>query len=86
MYSTNLSESATADIRIKLPKKIAKVIEDALLPEVLRPASDRSKTNVWIENSKLVININSSDVVALRAALNSYLHLVSGMLNIVEKI
>lgn len=37
-------------------------------------------------DGRLVIRVESTDVVALRAALNSYLYWVSAVLDVVEKI
>ena len=75
-----------AVIKIELNDKLLGVIETALVPEAETPSSDRSKTEVIIENNYLVIKTYASDTTALRASLNSYLRWVDGIQNIVESI
>ena len=73
-------------IKIELNEKLVEVIETALIPEAETPSSDRSKTEVMIEDNYLVIKTHASDTTALRASLNSYLRWVDGIQNIMESI
>ena len=75
-----------AVVKIELNEKLLGVIETALVPEADTPSSDRSKTDVMIEDNYLVIQTKASDTTALRASLNSYLRWVDGIQNIVESI
>ena len=77
-------EPVSAVIKIELNDKLLGVIETALVPEAETPSSDRSKTEVMIEENYLVIVTRASDTTALRASLNSYLRWVDGIQNIVE--
>jgi tRNA threonylcarbamoyladenosine modification (KEOPS) complex Pcc1 subunit len=82
----SLSTSASAEIRIDAKGGLAEILEGCLLPEVERPASQRSIVEVEAMNGTLFIHIDASDVVALRAAVNSYLRWVSAVQDVVEKI
>jgi tRNA threonylcarbamoyladenosine modification (KEOPS) complex Pcc1 subunit len=84
--SGSLSTSASAEISIDAEWGLAEILEDSLLPEVERPASERSRVDVEALNGRLVIRIDASDVAALRAAVNSYLRWVSAVQDVVEKI
>ena len=77
-------EPVSAVIKIELNDKLLGVIETALVPEAETPSSDRSKTEVRIEENYLIIVTRASDTTALRASLNSYLRWVDGIQNIVE--
>lgn len=70
--------------KMKLPKELASIIGDALLPEVERPTSDRSRVSVETGIDVVKISIEASDISALRAALNSYLRWIESILDVVE--
>jgi len=57
--------------------RIAKSVRDSITPETIAGKGFRSKTTVSARNDKLEIGIVASDIVALRAASNSFLHFVS---------
>jgi len=82
----SLSTSSRAEILIDVRGNLADILEDSLLPEAERPTSERSKVEVEALDGRLVIRVESSDIVALRAALNSYLYWISAVLDMVEKI
>lgn len=86
MPPESLSTSSRAEILIDVRGDLADILEASLLPEAERPTSERSKVEVGAVDGRLVIRVESSDVVALRAALNSYLYWVSAVLDVVEKI
>ena len=60
-----------ADIRIEVADN-AQLLADALRPEMDHEVS-RTRVEINAEGSELKISIQAEDVVALRAALNSYL-------------
>ncbi|MEM1563792.1 MAG: KEOPS complex subunit Pcc1 [Candidatus Bathyarchaeia archaeon] len=80
---------ANAVIRLKLPSKgRLEVIYRALMPEIAKPATNRSRADLRIEDSFLVLTVEARDTVALRAALNAYLRWISAIcsvLSILEK-
>lgn len=80
---------ASAVIRLKLPsKKDLGIVYEALLPETAKPATIRSKAELKIENTFLVLAVKAKDTVALRAALNAYLRWISAIcsvLSVLEK-
>ena len=86
MPPESLSTSSRAEILIDVRGDLADILEDSLLPEAEHPASERSRVEVEAVDGRLVIRVESSDVVALRAALNSYLYWVSAVIDVVEKI
>ena len=79
-------DAILAVVKIELNENLLGVVETALVPEADTPSSDRSKTDVMIEDNYLVIQTKASDTTALRASLNSYLRWVDGIQNIVESI
>ncbi len=69
-----------AEITIEIhlsSSKIAGTVYTSLLPETRQPPGFRSKTAVSREGKILRLNIKAEDVVALRAASNSFLRFVS---------
>ena len=86
MPSESLSTSSKAEIQIDVRGSLAEILEDSLLPEAERPTSERSKVEVEALGRRLVIRVESLDIVSLRAALNSYLYWVAAVLDVVEKI
>ncbi len=82
----SLSRSARAEVSIEVPKGLSRIVEGSLLPEAERPASERSRVDVEAEDGGLVIRIEASDVAALRAAFNSYVHWVSAVLDAVAAV
>jgi len=80
---------AKAVVRLKLPsKRDLEIVYKALMPEALKPATTRSKADLKIEDTFLVLTVEAKDTVALRAALNAYLRWVSAVcdvLSVLEK-
>jgi len=69
---------ANLTIIIDMPDpKTAKTIRDSIRPETEAGKGFRSKTTATTRGNKLQIGITASDLVALRAASNSFLHFVS---------
>ncbi|MEM1540507.1 MAG: KEOPS complex subunit Pcc1 [Candidatus Bathyarchaeia archaeon] len=70
---------AKAIIRLKFPSNKGLIIVEALMPEIAKPSTTRSKANLKIENTFLVLTVEARDIVALRAALNAYLRWISAV-------
>ena len=51
-------------------------IYEAVLPELETPVSDRSIIGMKVNDSNLVLNIETEDVVSMRSALNTWLRLI----------
>ena len=69
---------ANLTIIIDMPDlKTAKTIRDSIRPETEAGKGFRSKTTATTRGNKLQIGITANDLVALRAASNSFLHFVS---------
>ena len=70
--------------RIEVESKDPKAVYDALLPE--SGEGKRFSSTIRLEGKKVVISIEAKDATALRAALNSYLRLLSLLSDIEERI
>jgi len=86
MTKEGLTEKASAEIRIKVHEKVVDAVLDALSPEVESPSSERSSTGVRRDMDGIVISTEASDTTAMRAAVNSYLRWVKGILDMLSKI
>ena len=86
MTKDGLTEKASAEIRIKVPEEVVEAVLDALSPEVESPSSERSSTDVRRGVDDIVISTEASDTTAMRAAVNSYLRWVQGILDVLSKI
>ena len=77
--TTNSSRSSGEILlTIELPsKKIADTIFRSLLPETKQPAGHRSQTRIRCKGQVLELKIVADDLVALRAASNTFLRFVS---------
>jgi tRNA threonylcarbamoyladenosine modification (KEOPS) complex Pcc1 subunit len=71
-----------AKIIIEAPQDAVDIIIKALKPELESSISGRSKVFVKASEKGLVIEVSADDVTALRAAVNSYLYWVQGILDI----
>jgi len=65
---------------------VVEAVLDALSPEVESPSSERSSTDVRRGVDGIVISTEASDTTAMRAAVNSYLRWVQGILDMLSKI
>ena len=57
----------------------AKSVYYALLPETIKPPTERSKTIVNLNGRKIYIQIYARDLTSIRAAFNSYMRMVNGI-------
>ena len=74
----------SAKVNIVLNPDLLDAMKTALIPEAESPSSERSRTEVRIQDNELVIETVASDTTALRASLNSYLRWVQGIQGIVD--
>ncbi len=86
MTKESLAKKASARICIKLPEEVVEAVLDALSPEVESPSSERSSTDVRGFMDGIVVSTDASDTTAMRAAVNSYLRWVQGILDMLSKI
>ena len=75
-----------ATVHVDVPEGISDIVDESLAPEVERPTSERSNVTVSAEKGEVIISIETSDVVALRATINSYLRWVGAILDVVEAV
>ena len=70
--------SAELTIEIRLPSsKLAETVYSSLLPETQQPSGFRSHVTVKHKGRELELHILADDIVALRAASNTFLRFVS---------
>jgi tRNA threonylcarbamoyladenosine modification (KEOPS) complex Pcc1 subunit len=84
--SQNISTGCQATVDIYLDRILSQVIQGSLTPEIETPISDRSKITLKPSPTGITLSIEANDIVALRAALNSYLRWIKGILNLLEKL
>lgn len=84
--STLNVEQAEAQIILQMPEEKADIVMKALKPEADTPSSDRSSTIIEKGFNSVAIRVSASDTTALRANVNSYLHWVQGVIDMVDKI
>lgn len=67
-------------------KELATILYNALLPETKSIPSDRASSKVSIRETTLIVEIEASDITALRASLNSYTAWIMACLSTLESI
>ena len=65
---------------------IANILYSALLPETESIPSERATTTVYVRNSSLYIEVNASDLTAMRAALNSFIAWISACMRTISSV
>jgi len=74
---------AKAVVRLNFSsEKQLNVVLQALKPETETSSTHRSKVHVKTEDQSLVLDFRATDTSALRAAMNSYLRLISVAMNL----
>lgn len=86
MFNEGLTKKSSAEIHVMMPEEVVEAVLDALSPEVESPSSERSSTDVRRGVDGIVISTEASDTTAMRAAVNSYLRWVQGILDMLSKI
>jgi KEOPS complex subunit Pcc1 len=75
-----------ASIQLSVPESLSKLIQESLSPEVEHSISERSNVVITSKNCDVSIFIEALDIVALRAAINSYLRWINTILDIVKTV
>ncbi len=80
-----MKAKATVRLQFSSEKRLT-VLLNALLPEANRPATKRSKVTLTRASQFLVLTVEASDTVALRAALNAYLRWVNSTVSVLDAV
>jgi tRNA threonylcarbamoyladenosine modification (KEOPS) complex Pcc1 subunit len=59
-----------------LDEKVARTVYTSILPETMKAHGYRSNVELAIDQNWLKLSISAMDIVALRAAANSFLRLI----------
>jgi tRNA threonylcarbamoyladenosine modification (KEOPS) complex Pcc1 subunit len=78
-----MKAKATVRLQFSSEKRLT-VLINALMPEASRPATKRSRVMLTRDSQFLVLTVEASDTVALRAALNAYLRWISSAVAVLE--
>src|SRR2546422_5082805 len=82
---SKISASLKIAITVSNPS-LARALADSLQPETMARAGFRSRTKISSIRSTLKLNIDATDIIALRAAANSYVHFISAALASVQRL
>jgi tRNA threonylcarbamoyladenosine modification (KEOPS) complex Pcc1 subunit len=77
---------AEAKILIDAPRSVVEIIITSLGPELESGISDRSNVVIEASEKGLVVKVVADDKVAFRAAVNSYLYWIQGIMDIGSRI
>jgi tRNA threonylcarbamoyladenosine modification (KEOPS) complex Pcc1 subunit len=75
-----------AVIKINVTSKLADILQQSLNPEIKSLTSERSIISISKIKDVIIVKINAGDVTALRAAVNSYLYWIQGIIDLTSKI
>lgn len=64
----------------------ARILYSALMPETESTPSDRATSMVRLDGSSLIVEIEASDLTAMRASLNSYVAWISACMRTLDGI
>ena len=74
---------ANAVLRLKFSsQRHLKIVSKALLPEVRKTPTMRSRAFLEKDDTFLILKIEATDTVALRASVNAYLRWIDSMRNV----
>ena len=62
----------------------AQIIYNSIKPELSFSRNDRSTTTIQLKNKSIIIEINSKDVVSLRASIHSYVRWINLSMEILK--
>jgi len=85
MSNTDLNGTAVLEMPLSSIEE-ATIIYNALLPETESIPSDRARSKISIEGSKLIIEVEANDLTALRASLNSFIAWIAACLATLDSI
>jgi len=77
---------AEAKILVEAPCGFLDIIIKSLRPELESNISVRSKVLIEASERGLILKVEAEDVTALRAAVNSYLYWINGIIEIGSRI
>jgi tRNA threonylcarbamoyladenosine modification (KEOPS) complex Pcc1 subunit len=77
---------AEAKITIEASRDVVDIIISSLKPELERGLSDRSNVSLEASDDGVVVKVTAEDMVALRAAVNSYLYWIQGIMDIGSRV
>ena len=77
---------AEAKILIDAPRSVVEIIITSLGPELASGISDRSNVVIEASEKGLVVKVVADDKVAFRAAVNSYLYWIQGIMDIGSRV
>ncbi len=75
--------SLIIDIDFENPE-YSRIIYAALYPETKSAPTERSKASIFLEGSRVKIQIKSHDPISTRAAFNSYIRWISAILSTLD--
>ncbi len=78
--------SAEAKLTVDAPEGVVNIIISSLKPELERGISDRSRVAIEASDRGVVVRVVAEDMVALRAAVNSYLYWIQGIMDIGDRV
>ena len=78
--------AAKATVRLRFSERRLTVLINALMPEASRPATKRSKVMLSRDSQSLILTVEASDTVALRAALNAYLRWINSTISVLDAV
>lgn len=77
---------AEAKITIEAGRDVVDIIISSLKPELERGLSERSSVVLEAIDCGVVVKVAADDMVALRAAVNSYLYWIQGIMDIGNRV
>ena len=77
---------AEAKITVEASRDTVAVIMTSLKPELERALSERSSITLEASDRGVVVSVKADDMVALRAAVNSYLYWIQGIMDIGSRV
>jgi tRNA threonylcarbamoyladenosine modification (KEOPS) complex Pcc1 subunit len=77
---------AEVKILVETPHDVLDIIIKSLKPELESNISDRSKVLIEASERGLILKVEAKDITALRAAVNSYLYWINGIIDIGRRI
>jgi KEOPS complex subunit Pcc1 len=84
-FNESETMKAKAVARLKFPlEKHSGIIYETLMPEIEKPSTVRSRANLKKDSKFLILKIEATDTVALRATLNAYLRWINSVLGVLE--
>jgi len=77
-------DSHTLTILFKIPRQKAHIIYEAVAPEAETLPSRRTSVSLQASEKGLILRIAAQDLVALRAAMNSFLRFINAVLDVLN--